>query len=375
MSKNIYEGHLCDQMSSHSHYSKKFIRKFSNELFEVIRQGLLEDGHVRLHQFGSFKLKWTNQRNGINPQTGKPLIIPAHPRVIFTASKNLKEKLLTGINQTDDNIPKSPLPTDKKKAIQHETVKHNKISLPNIDNPPYLNNLATKNYHINTLNRYPYILGVLSAITIILLGSIFYPEHNNNHNTLSLNEISTSEMKNTTDQETQLTFNNNETKHNITVSHVTTSETPTHQNYSPSAGNDINSPSENTKIAYFTATKHQLIEGNSLWRLAKKNYINPFYWPHIYQANRYTILNPDKLQIGSVIDLPALYGHPDNLTITDKHNIAEGYFLAYQYYKKTNKPHPYYALLGAVKYDPEIIEKHIYEISDEDWKNLQLASN
>ena len=76
--------------------------------------------------------------------------------------------------------------------------------------------------------------------------------------------------------------------------------------------------------------------------------------------------------MGKVIQLPELIGEPDNLTAEDRRNIAEGYFLVYQYYKKTDKPFPYYALLGA---HPSLIQERIYEIDKQDWHSLQLVSN
>jgi len=63
------------------------------------------------------------------------------------------------------------------------------------------------------------------------------------------------------------------------------------------------------------------------------------------------------------------------LSAEDRRNIAEGYFLVYLYHKKTNKPFPYYALLGAEKFDPAVIKDHAYDIDEEDWNNLQIASN
>ena len=117
MNNNIYEGVIRDEMTKASKHSKALIREFSIELFNAIREGLLEDGHVRLHQFGSFKLKWSEQRKGINPQTGEPLIIAAHPRINFTAAKFLKQKIALPDSASID-LPTNPdiLPAATKPA-------------------------------------------------------------------------------------------------------------------------------------------------------------------------------------------------------------------------------------------------------------------
>ncbi|QKK11002.1 MAG: HU family DNA-binding protein [Pseudomonadota bacterium] len=52
-------------------------------MLDLIRDGLIRDGAVRLHQFGTFRLKAVAARKGINPRTGAPLVIAAHRRVLL----------------------------------------------------------------------------------------------------------------------------------------------------------------------------------------------------------------------------------------------------------------------------------------------------
>lgn len=115
---------------------------------------------------------------------------------------------------------------------------------------------------------------------------------------------------------------------------------------------------EPTVDFFFSETVHNIARGESLWRLAKKHYQDPLLWPHIYQANAAIISNPDQLRQGQTIVLPSLQGTPDNLTKTDRRNIAEGYYLTYLHYKKVEHKDAFFALLEAKRYDMQVVEEH-----------------
>jgi nucleoid DNA-binding protein len=62
-------------------------------LFGVIADSLKEGEPVTIIGFGTFKVSVRSARKGRNPQTGKPMDIPASKTVKFTVSKALKESL------------------------------------------------------------------------------------------------------------------------------------------------------------------------------------------------------------------------------------------------------------------------------------------
>ncbi|MDH5518761.1 MAG: HU family DNA-binding protein [Gammaproteobacteria bacterium] len=131
---------------------------------------------------------------------------------------------------------------------------------------------------------------------------------------------------------------------------------------------------ETIESTFFTARDYRLINGDSLWRLAKKYYVNPFYWPHIYQANHNSINNPDRVKIGKLVLLPTMYGEPDALTKQDKHNIATGYYYNYLYHKERGNPYAYFSLIGVEKFDADLLIEYKDEIARSDIKNLSLLS-
>lgn len=378
MSDSIYEGAIRDQIARNSTDSKPQLKEFSSALFETLREGLLYDGHVRIHQFGSFKLKWSNERKGKHPKTGEPLIIPAQPRITFTAAKALKDR----VNSEQADLPEQTvelheaaisLPVTNPEIIDKPTGHAEVVDITAIEPADQALPQETRDQNQNKTTRMTAI-----AATVLCAAIIGYFIN-------SPSQQPTVQTADTPAEPASHALASNISSPSITDTQITDRKTDTAtetaiiSDSSSSPVTEITDPvaaASTTQTApFFSARRHRLVNGDSLWRLSRKSYTNPFYWPHIYQANRSGIRNPNKLRMGRTITLPSLHGSPDDLTAEDKRNIAEGYFQVYRYYKKTDKPFPYYALLGASKFDPAVIQDHIYEIDEQDWQSLQLASN
>ena len=125
------------------------------------------------------------------------------------------------------------------------------------------------------------------------------------------------------------------------------------------ADTSVQRPLPKTTEHYFTGQVYGVIAGNSLWRLSQRFYNQPLYWPHIFYANSDKILNPDKLSQGVTVFIPNLEGEPGHLTVHDRTNIAEGYFLAYTFYKKAGDADAIFALLEAKRYSAEVVERNM----------------
>ena len=70
-------------------------KKKSKELIDIItgtiKAELASGGSVKLVNFGTFKVVDRAARKGRNPQTGKPIAIPAKKAVKFKVGKGLRE--------------------------------------------------------------------------------------------------------------------------------------------------------------------------------------------------------------------------------------------------------------------------------------------
>lgn len=72
-----------------SSFSKKILENF----FDIIVQGLLRDGEVKISNFGKFKVLHKKSRIGRNPKTKKEFIIKDRKVVTFYPSLIIKRKI------------------------------------------------------------------------------------------------------------------------------------------------------------------------------------------------------------------------------------------------------------------------------------------
>lgn len=73
----------------------KLSQKQASEVLEAtldsIREALQNGDEVRLVGFGSFKVRTSAERKGVNPRDGKEIVVPAKERVRFSPGKELSE--------------------------------------------------------------------------------------------------------------------------------------------------------------------------------------------------------------------------------------------------------------------------------------------
>ena len=73
--------------------SKKDAKLAITRCFALIAEEMLQGGEVNIPDFGKFRLRQTEARQGRNPKTGETLEIPAKRVIKFTPNKPLKDKL------------------------------------------------------------------------------------------------------------------------------------------------------------------------------------------------------------------------------------------------------------------------------------------
>lgn len=72
---------------------RKVIELALKAMWEIIQKELLKWNEVHLYNFAKFSVSQRKQRNWINPSLMKPMIIPAHKTIKFTACKSFKKKV------------------------------------------------------------------------------------------------------------------------------------------------------------------------------------------------------------------------------------------------------------------------------------------
>lgn len=81
------------EVAARTEMPQKTARLVIDAAFDVISNALAEGQRVTLTGFGTFEVRTRQEREGVNPQTGKKMTIPATRTPGFTASSTLKDKI------------------------------------------------------------------------------------------------------------------------------------------------------------------------------------------------------------------------------------------------------------------------------------------
>ena len=92
----ITKTEIINRTAENAGLTKVAAKAAVDALFEEIALALKEGDSVAIAGFGKFEVRARSERMGTNPQTGKPISIPAKNAAVFKASKTLKEMLNRG---------------------------------------------------------------------------------------------------------------------------------------------------------------------------------------------------------------------------------------------------------------------------------------
>lgn len=95
MKNNITREDISDFINQEFGLSKQDCNEIVNDIIEDIINGLTKSKKVKIHNFGTFTLKYKNERVGRNPATKEEVIIKPRNVISFTPSK----KFLYILNQ------------------------------------------------------------------------------------------------------------------------------------------------------------------------------------------------------------------------------------------------------------------------------------
>ena len=74
-------------------FTKKESAEITDQLFELMKRVLEEEGKLKIAGFGNFEVKRKKDRRGRNPQTGEALTITARKILSYHPSMVLKNKI------------------------------------------------------------------------------------------------------------------------------------------------------------------------------------------------------------------------------------------------------------------------------------------
>jgi len=374
-------------------------------IVEIIRAGLVRDQHVRLHQFGTFRLRWSKERRVKHPKTGASITVPPSPRITFTPAKQLREwiepnrKPVIPLDGPSNEPPDEPTrheispeqivtaalietPQTTQEHRQHnqtnlqETVQDiidEQYSLP--DNLSGITNSQTSvqaDTQTETSSREPHkpnkkwALGLLAAVPLIvfLLQSDFTNKPSGIQKSIPTETPLEAQTELTPEPALNTTVINNKI--------IRAEDTKSVNQQSNTANKPealITTRSEPTpKPFYMSPQVHTIQQGENLWSLAEQFYGDALLWPHIYRANTRTLNDPDKIITGKNLVIPGLQESPEFLSHKDRDLITEGYFMVYEFKKANDYDQAIHFLMRAKHYSFEWLRQNKSRINGKDWK-------
>ena len=96
---NITREDIAEFINKEFGLTKKDCNDLVNDIIEEIIIGLNEHKIVKIHNFGTFKLKRKNSRVGRNPKTKQEVLIGPRNVISFIPSKHILRKLNESKNQ------------------------------------------------------------------------------------------------------------------------------------------------------------------------------------------------------------------------------------------------------------------------------------
>ena len=87
MTKNITRDDIAEYINQEFGLTKKDCNNLVNDILEQIIEGLTSEKIVKIHNFGTFKLKHKKERIGRNPKTKQNFMISERNVISFIPSK------------------------------------------------------------------------------------------------------------------------------------------------------------------------------------------------------------------------------------------------------------------------------------------------
>jgi nucleoid-associated protein YgaU/nucleoid DNA-binding protein len=377
-------------------------------VMEIIREGLRRDHYVRLHNFGTFRLRWSKPRRVKHPKTGEYITVPPAPKVSFTPAKYLRDLIepdpkpvIPVEKSTNKETPSYASHTAKLATFrekQKETIKPSSNlseAVQDILDQQYQGQQYTPSEipaitDQQTGAKKPFnkktLLGLLAAVPLLvaLLQADFGGDEPTTTTTQPASETAqTSEsvqpVQNKILRTTAVTPNN-VTSNDTALNKATLNKAPSNSIVSSNRQDSTAKQAESQFLARSKSTPrnfflspqlHTIQKNDNLWNLAKQYYGNALLWPHIYRANRRTLTDPDKIITGKKLVIPGLQESPGKLTQNDRTQVAEGYFQVYQFKKDASSKEAIYFLIGAKHYSYEWLQQNSALIAREDWLAIQ----
>ena len=98
MNNNITRDEIANYINEEFGLAKKDCNDLVNDILEEIISGLKKNKIVKIHNFGTFKIRNKKSRKARNPKTKVEIMIPPRKVISFIPSKFILRKINKNIN-------------------------------------------------------------------------------------------------------------------------------------------------------------------------------------------------------------------------------------------------------------------------------------
>ncbi|MDR9415566.1 MAG: HU family DNA-binding protein [Gracilimonas sp.] len=309
MSEKVTYSEIIEALSQKTGFSKNKSEAFSKALIAQIKEELEETGKASITNFGSFKVKEIAERQGQNPQTGEPIIIPAHKRVTFSPYKALREVVNAKyahleselIEESDQSVKAESVAEQRKADAGTEKVTHQRKRVNN--------------------NLLVMITAILVVAVIAMVSAWF---------------LLNTEDKEVAQQQSQSSVESSNVA-NPLGSQVE-NEGPKMEQVEASADQKTQQTDETEiKEGDMGATESEMrtyrVKTNEwYWVISKNIYGKSQFWPLLFQENFTTDHHPDSIAENTELKIPELQGEVGNLERADYQRLFEAAMMVAEAY-------------------------------------------
>lgn len=342
MSDKITFSQLVEELAAQTDSSQTLSHDFISRLTDMVVSNAIESGKSSITNFGSFTVVDVAARNGVNPQTGEPIVIPAHQRLSFSPYKALEntvnapfsgleatiiEEESSSQNTSNKKEPKPeavPLKKPDKDEEQEETLtedaelseeKEKKSEAPVFKRP------GKQEEKAGNLQNILLIIVVLLMVVVALWFFVFRDtsEPMVAEQTPPPVEVPADPTPNPPPAADQTATNSDIPDE----AEVLTESSPEQET--------INTPVEASAPSDYVVSS-----GEWMYDIARKNYNQPTFWPLIFEANFSSSQDPDLIIPGKALKLPEIQ-NPQNPTATDRARLASAHRVVSEAYANAGK--------------------------------------
>lgn len=301
--------------------SKAFIEYF----FDSIKKELKNSDSVAIVGFGTFRKKWVEEADGINPSTLEKIKIPAHFKILFKPSanvallfnkkyENLKPILIE--RKDDENsvqIQNSDEEDDDENEAESQDAENKAVEPEKSESKTEVQEEKKSEEDDEKKSGAGKIIAIIVIVLVVLIILII------------LFAKGCSSSKSESEKNPQKTeVAKPEVKKNVETKPEPVQQVQKIQEEKPVPTNPVVTKTEPN----FTFKDFKVPAGSDYHTIAVQEYKNRHLWPVIYNANKDSSPNPDVLSSGATIKVPEIKSVSE-----DAENIKAAIIAAFNGYK------------------------------------------